>query len=80
VIYVTDSGPGISPEGLKKIFNVFVSSKGNRGTGLGLPVSQKILEEHGGQIVVESELGKGSCFRLELPAHPTTDATGSLGN
>lgn len=78
VIEVRDNGPGIPPDELKKIFSVFVSSKGNRGTGLGLPVSQKILEEHGGQITVESERGKGACFRLELPAHPTTEMTGAI--
>ncbi len=43
-------------------------SKKSRGTGLGLPVSQKILNEHGGRILVDSELGQGSRFTLELPA------------
>jgi light-regulated signal transduction histidine kinase (bacteriophytochrome) len=47
---------------------VFVSRKGGRGTGLGLPVSQKILEEHGGRIRVESKLGEGSRFTIEFPA------------
>ncbi len=70
VVWVRDSGTGIPPEQLQKIFTMFVSSKGHRGTGLGLAVSQKILQEHGGQIVVESEVGKGSEFRLELPALP----------
>ena len=56
------------PEDLDKIFTIFVSQKGSRGTGLGLPVSQKILKEHGGRILVESQLGAGSRFTLELPA------------
>ncbi len=76
-VIVRDNGPGIAEDQRKRIFNVFVSSKGQRGTGLGLPVSQKILEEHGGRILVESELGQGSCFRLELPAL-AVDATGPL--
>ena len=49
---------------------MFVSKKGHRGTGLGLPVSQKILQEHGGEIRVESRFGEGSRFILELPAVP----------
>ena len=67
-IVVRDNGPGIAAEEQPKIFNAFHSSKGSRGTGLGLPVSQKILHEHGGQISVESEPGSGTSFTLELPA------------
>ena len=66
-VAVTDNGPGIAPDDLEAIFNIFVSRKGGRGTGLGLPVSRKIVEEHGGQILVKSEPGKGSTFTLELP-------------
>jgi signal transduction histidine kinase len=44
-----------------------VSTKGSRGTGLGLAVSRKILREHGGDIVLRSEVGKGSTFALRLP-------------
>jgi signal transduction histidine kinase/pSer/pThr/pTyr-binding forkhead associated (FHA) protein len=68
-IVVRDNGEGIPPEDLKKIFSVFESKKGSRGTGLGLPVSQKIMREHGGDIRVESTPGLGSRFFLELPAH-----------
>ena len=50
------------------LFSPFVSSKKSRGTGLGLPVSQKIMNEHGGRIVVYSEPDKGCRFTLELPA------------
>ncbi|MGI9457026.1 MAG: ATP-binding protein [Aeoliella sp.] len=67
-VEVRDSGIGIATEDLDTIFTVFVSNKGGRGTGLGLPVSQKILQEHGGTIRVESEPGSGSKFTLELPA------------
>jgi signal transduction histidine kinase len=67
-IIVEDNGDGIEPEDLEAIFSLFVSRKGSRGTGLGLPVSEKIMKEHGGRIVVESQLGKGSRFMLELPA------------
>ncbi len=67
-IAVQDTGPGIPPEQLQRIFEPFVSTKGNRGTGLGLPVSRKLLREHGGDIRVESTPGQGSTFRLVIPA------------
>ncbi len=67
-VVVEDTGVGIEAGDLKKVFSVFESRKGNRGTGLGLPVSQKILREHGGDIRVESEPGAGSRFTLEFPA------------
>jgi signal transduction histidine kinase len=68
-IVVADDGEGIAPEDLQRIFSVFESRKGSRGTGLGLPVSQKIMREHGGDIRVESTPGLGSRFYLELPVH-----------
>lgn len=67
-ISIEDDGEGIAVDDQKKIFSVFESRKGARGTGLGLPVSQKILREHGGDIFLESTLGKGSRFILSLPA------------
>lgn len=67
-VTVEDNGGGISPDDQARIFSVFESTKGARGTGLGLPVSQKILREHSGDIRIESELGKGSRFILRLPA------------
>lgn len=69
IIEVQDSGVGIGPDDREKIFTVFVSGKGGRGTGLGLPVSQKILQEHGGTIRVDSEPGAGSKFSLEIPVN-----------
>lgn len=66
-VIVTDNGPGISEDQLTKIFNVFESTKGARGTGLGLAVSQKIIREHGGEIAVESRPGLGCRFTLAWP-------------
>ena len=66
-VSVTDNGPGIVEDQLQRIFNVFESTKGARGTGLGLAVSQKIIREHGGEITVESRLGEGSRFLLAWP-------------
>ena len=70
-IVVTDNGSGIEPGEQGRIFQVFASSKGSKGTGLGLPVSQKIIREHGGQIVIASEVGRGSTFTIVLPAAPS---------
>lgn len=66
-IRVTDTGDGIEPKDLQRIFSPFESSKGSRGTGLGLPVSQKILREHGGDIAVKSERRAGTTFKLHWP-------------
>jgi two-component system NtrC family sensor kinase len=71
-VIVEDNGEGIAAADLQKIFSVFESSKGNRGTGLGLPVSQKILREHGGDITVTSTPGHGSRFLLAFPAIPVS--------
>jgi len=78
-IGVEDNGPGIPAEMLDKIFSPFVSfKKGSRGTGLGLPVSQKIVQEHGGRITVESAPGQGTRFTIELPAVLPSEATSSV--
>jgi signal transduction histidine kinase len=66
-ITIADNGVGIPEEDREAIFDVFASTKGTRGTGLGLPVSRKIVREHGGTIRVRSELGRGSMFVIELP-------------
>ena len=66
-VVVTDNGPGISAEHLDRIFNIFESTKGARGTGLGLAVSEKIIHEHGGEIRVESRPGEGCRFELSWP-------------
>ncbi len=66
-ITVSDNGAGMTPETLAEIFTLFVSTKGARGTGLGLTVSRKILREHGGDIRATSRPGEGSSFVLEFP-------------
>ncbi|MBN2023663.1 MAG: FHA domain-containing protein [Pirellulales bacterium] len=78
-VVVEDNGPGIPPETMRHLFSPFVSSKGARGTGLGLAVSQKILAEHGGQIRVQTAPGRGTRFTLELPAvAPATTSDTSI--
>ena len=67
-VVVSDNGPGIAADQVESLFRPFVSYKSSRGTGLGLPVSQKILGEHGGRILLDSAPGKGSRFTLEMPA------------
>ena len=69
-ILVMDNGPGITPDRLQWIFEPFNSSKGSRGTGLGLAVTRRIVEDHGGRITVDSEPGKGTTFRIYLPTDP----------
>jgi signal transduction histidine kinase len=66
-VVVQDNGVGIPPDRIKDIFKPFVSSKGSKGTGLGLAVSRKILREHSGDILVTSQPEKGSRFILRLP-------------
>ncbi len=67
LIAVSDNGPGIPEDQRASIFNVFESSKGSRGTGIGLPVSRKILREHGGRIRIEGGPGEGTRFVLSWP-------------
>lgn len=67
-IYVRDEGQGISEEDLCHIFEPFFTTKDTgKGTGLGLSIAYGIVREHGGWIDAESEVGKGSCFRIYLP-------------
>lgn len=65
---VSDHGCGIPEENLPKIFEPFFSTKGPRGNGLGLPVIQSIVEQHAGTISVTTEVGKGTTFKISLPA------------
>ncbi len=74
---VEDTGVGIAHEKLERIFDLFYTDK-KHGTGLGLPIAKKIADAHGGNIAVESELGKGSRFTVRLPAG-TLDAPAARG-
>lgn len=76
-VIVTDTGSGMDEETASTVFNLFVSTKGSRGTGLGLTVSQKIMQEHGGDITVASERGEGSTFTLKLPMTFPTEGMGA---
>ncbi|MCP4600462.1 MAG: PAS domain-containing protein [Proteobacteria bacterium] len=67
VFEVEDQGCGMEPEVKEKVFRSFFTTKGLGGTGLGLLVTRKTVEDHGGRISVESEPGKGSTFRIEFP-------------
>jgi two-component system nitrogen regulation sensor histidine kinase GlnL len=72
-IRIADTGVGIPPENMGRIFEPFFTTKQN-GTGLGLPVTRRIIEEHGGVIRVESQPGKGTIFTVLLPASPQPQA------
>lgn len=66
--YVSDNGPGIPPDVLTNIFHPFYTTKRpGVGTGLGLYISYEIIKKHGGEIVVETEVGQGTTFKVELP-------------
>jgi len=65
---VSDNGCGMDEAARKQVFSSLFSTKGSRGTGLGLLLTQKIIQEHGGTITVDSELGKGSTFVIRLPS------------
>jgi two-component system, NtrC family, sensor histidine kinase HydH len=65
-IRFSDQGPGISAEASRNIFEPFFTTKGS-GTGLGLPITKKIIEGHNGSIEVQSEPGQGATFRVRLP-------------
>jgi signal transduction histidine kinase len=75
-LIVQDNGPGITQDIQANIFKPFVSTKGSKGTGLGLAVSRKILREHGGDIIIHSEPGHGAKFVLRLPAPMVGEANG----
>jgi signal transduction histidine kinase len=72
VIDIQDNGPGIAPEHRARLFEPFFTTKPvGQGTGLGLAVSFGIVRDHGGVIEVDSEVGRGSIFRIRLPVQPT---------
>jgi PAS domain S-box-containing protein len=69
---ISDNGPGIEKEEAGKIFQLFSSSKGSRGTGIGLFVTRKAILKHGGAISVESKPNGGATFSITLPRKPGT--------
>jgi len=89
VITIGDNGPGIEEDEAERIFDVFHSTKGHGGTGLGLAVASKIVDEHNGSLNLRSHPGEGAVFTVRLPADqperesadttsPPTHATGKL--
>lgn len=75
-ISVSDTGCGISPEHMEKIFEPFFTTKEvGKGTGLGLAISADIVQKHGGELLVSSEVGKGTTFTVRLPIGPEKDVT-----
>jgi signal transduction histidine kinase len=88
-VEIADSGSGMDSEVVKRIYDPFFTTKGNpregerKGTGLGLAVSYGIMQEHAGKIHVDSEIGRGTTFRLEFPAagmrHTATPTDPTLG-
>ncbi len=66
VVEIADRGPGMPPEVQRQLFTPFFTTK-DRGTGLGLPISLRIVEEHGGTVEVQSQVGQGTSFRVLLP-------------
>ncbi|HTQ91250.1 MAG TPA: response regulator [Streptosporangiaceae bacterium] len=82
VVEVVDTGPGVSAEDRQRIFDAFQQGarlpRQTEGTGLGLTLSKRILELHGGRIWVDSEAGQGSTFGIALPAGPGEPALASV--
>ncbi|HSC42347.1 MAG TPA: ATP-binding protein, partial [Candidatus Binatia bacterium] len=68
VISVADTGLGIEPSALDKIFQPFYTAKKRRGLGLGLPICERIVKNHGGEIKVQSQPGQGATFEIHLPS------------
>jgi signal transduction histidine kinase len=66
-ITISDNGRGIPKENLRKLFDLFFTTKGSQGTGMGLSLAYRIIKDHGGNIAVESEVGKGTRFTVSLP-------------
>ncbi|MCP4111285.1 MAG: response regulator [Desulfobacteraceae bacterium] len=82
VFEVADNGVGMNTETKENLFSLFFSSKGHKGTGLGLFIANKIIEQHGGRITVDSEIGRGAHFYIRIPAElPESLKTGKkMGN
>lgn len=66
-VSVSDTGEGISPDDLPRIFDRFYKSKDSRGSGLGLAIAKNLVAMHGGEITAQSEVGRGAVVRFTLP-------------
>jgi signal transduction histidine kinase len=73
-VWISDDGPGIAAEQVPRVFDRFwqANRSGSRGAGLGLAIAKSIVDAHGGQIGVHSQLGEGSTFFCWLPCSPST--------
>jgi PAS domain S-box-containing protein len=67
IFSIKDNGPGLPEDSTKRIFSLFYSSKGRKGTGLGMFITEKVIKKHGGRIAVASEPEQGTTFTVELP-------------
>ena len=67
ILEIIDNGIGMDSETQDKIFTPFFSSKGTKGTGLGLFIANTIIEQHGGEINVKSSVGQGTLFQIKIP-------------
>ena len=80
VFEITDNGVGMDRETRESLFTLFYSSKGNKGTGLGLFIADKVIDQHGGKIVVQSRPGQGSIFKITIPRSSESISTNSGEN
>ena len=79
VLVIADSGTGMTPEVKSRLFDPFFTTKGKYGTGMGMAVSFGIIRRHNGAIEVESELGRGTTFRISLPVAEEAAAESEAG-
>lgn len=75
VFEIADNGPGMNEDQVHRIFQLFYSSKGSKGTGIGLFVTRKVIRQHGGCVTVESQPGQGARFVVTLPRHLRPEAS-----
>jgi signal transduction histidine kinase len=80
IFEISDNGSGMDRETRESLFTLFFSSKGNKGTGLGLFIADKIIDQHGGKITVDSTPGMGSRFRITIPRSIPKSVKTVVGN